>query len=87
VSRLKVLGEMDITEHRIPQEGRVSLQVSDRQIDLRLATLPSIFGETCVMRLLDKSASIRTLPELGFFPDHARTLRRDVPQALMASFS
>jgi type IV pilus assembly protein PilB len=69
VSRLKVLGEMDITEHRIPQEGRVSLQVSDRQIDLRLATLPSIFGETCVMRLLDKSASIRTLPELGFFPD------------------
>ena len=69
VSRLKVLGEMDITEHRVPQEGRVSLQVSDRQIDLRLATLPSIYGETCVMRLLDKSASIRSLPELGFFPD------------------
>ncbi len=69
VSRLKVLGEMDITEHRIPQEGRVSLQVSDRQIDLRLATLPSIYGETVVMRLLDKSASIRTLPQLGFFPD------------------
>ena len=69
VSRLKVLGEMDITEHRIPQEGRVSLSVSDRQIDLRLATLPSIYGETVVMRLLDKSASIRTLPELGFFPD------------------
>ena len=69
VSRLKVLGEMDITEHRVPQEGRVSLQVSDRQIDLRLATLPSIYGETVVMRLLDKSASIRTLPQLGFFPD------------------
>jgi len=69
VSRLKVLGEMDITEHRVPQEGRVSLQVSDRQIDLRLATLPSIYGETCVMRLLDKSASIRSLPDLGFFPD------------------
>jgi type IV pilus assembly protein PilB len=69
VSRLKVLGEMDIAEHRIPQEGRVSLSVGDRQIDLRLATLPSMFGETCVMRLLDKSASIRGLPELGFFPD------------------
>ncbi len=69
VSRLKVLGEMDITEHRVPQEGRVSLSVSDRQIDLRLATLPSMFGETCVMRLLDKSASIRSLPELGFFSD------------------
>ena len=69
VSRLKVLGEMDIAEHRTPQEGRVSLSVSDRQIDLRLATLPSLFGETCVMRLLDKSASIRTLPELGFYGD------------------
>ena len=69
VSRLKVLGEMDITEHRVPQEGRVSLSVSDRQIDLRLAVLPSIYGETIVMRLLDKSASLRTLPELGFFPD------------------
>ena len=69
VSRLKVLGEMDITEHRVPQEGRVSLSVSDRQIDLRLATLPSMFGETCVMRLLDKSASIRSLPDLGFLPD------------------
>jgi type IV pilus assembly protein PilB len=66
ISRLKVLGEMDITEHRIPQEGRVSLSVSDRQIDLRLAMLPSMYGETCVMRLLDKSASIRSLPELGF---------------------
>ncbi|MGH9093044.1 MAG: GspE/PulE family protein, partial [Acidimicrobiales bacterium] len=69
VSRLKVLGEMDIAEHRVPQEGRVSLSVSDRQIDLRLATLPSLFGETCVMRLLDRSASIRSLPELGFYGD------------------
>jgi type IV pilus assembly protein PilB len=69
VSRLKVLGEMDITEHRIPQEGRVSLRVSDRQIDLRLAVLPSVYGETVVMRILDKSASLRKLPELGFLPD------------------
>ncbi len=69
ISRLKVLGEMDITEHRIPQEGRVSVAVGDRQIDLRLAILPSLYGESCVMRLLDKSASIRRLSELGFFPD------------------
>jgi type IV pilus assembly protein PilB len=69
VSRLKVLGEMDIAEHRIPQEGRVSVSMSDRQIDLRLATLPSVYGETVVMRLLDKSRSLRTLPELGFSPD------------------
>jgi type IV pilus assembly protein PilB len=66
VSRLKVLGEMDITEHRIPQEGRVSLSVSDRQIDLRITTLPSIYGESVVMRLLDKSIGLRSLPDLGF---------------------
>ena len=69
VSRLKVLGDMDITEHRIPQEGRVSLTVSDRQIDLRLVTLPTVFGETVVMRVLDKSRSLRSLPELGFASD------------------
>jgi type IV pilus assembly protein PilB len=73
ISRLKVLGEMDITEHRIPQEGRVSVSVGDKQIDLRLAVIPSLYGESCVMRLLDKTSSIRRLSELGFFPD---TLQR-----------
>ena len=71
LSRLKVLGEMDITEHRVPQEGRVSVGVGDRQIDLRLATLPTLYGESCVMRLLDKTASIRKLSELGFLADTA----------------
>jgi type IV pilus assembly protein PilB len=69
VSRLKVLGDMDITEHRIPQEGRVSLTVSDRQIDLRLVTLPTVWGETVVMRVLDKSQTVKSLPELGFASD------------------
>jgi type IV pilus assembly protein PilB len=69
VSRLKVIGDMDITEHRIPQEGRVTLTVSDRQLDLRLVTLPTVWGESVVMRVLDKSQSLRTLPELGFAAD------------------
>jgi type IV pilus assembly protein PilB len=69
VSRLKVIGDMDITEHRIPQEGRVSLTVSDRQIDLRLVTLPTVWGETVVMRVLDKSQTLRSLSELGFAAD------------------
>src|SRR6202034_2394127 len=69
VSRLKVIGDMDITEHRIPQEGRVSLTVSDRQIDLRLVTLPTVWGETVVMRVVDKSQTLRSLPELGFAAD------------------
>jgi type IV pilus assembly protein PilB len=70
VSRLKVLGEMDITEHRVPQEGRVSLSLGDRQLDLRLAVLPSVWGETVVMRILDKSSNLRSLPELGFLPSN-----------------
>jgi type IV pilus assembly protein PilB len=69
VSRLKVIADMDITEHRIPQEGRVSLTVSDRQIDLRLVTLPTVWGETVVMRVLDKSQTLRSLPDLGFPAD------------------
>ncbi len=69
VSRLKVIGDMDITEHRIPQEGRVSLTVSDRQIDLRIVTMPSVWGETVVMRVLDKSQSLRSLADLGFASD------------------
>ncbi len=68
-SRLKVIGDMDITEHRIPQEGRVSLTVSDRQLDLRLVTLPTVWGESVTMRVLDKSQSLRRLPELGFPAD------------------
>jgi type IV pilus assembly protein PilB len=69
VSRLKVLGEMNIAEHRIPQEGRVSLSVSGRQIDLRLAVLPTVYGENVVMRILDKSSNLRSLSELGFLSD------------------
>jgi type IV pilus assembly protein PilB len=80
ISRLKVLGEMDITEHRVPQEGRVSVSVGDRQIDLRLAMLPSLYGETCVMRLLDKTASIRQLSELGFLTDTLERYARSYSQ-------
>ncbi len=69
VSRLKVVGDMDITEHRIPQEGRVTLTVSDRQLDLRMVTLPTVWGESVVMRVLDKSKNLKTLPELGFAAD------------------
>jgi general secretion pathway protein E len=73
VSRVKVMGRMNIAEKRLPQDGRASVQVGDRVIDLRLSTVPASHGERVVIRLLDKSARLYTLGELGM---DARTLER-----------
>ena len=69
VSRLKIMAELDIAERRVPQDGRVSLRVTGRQIDLRVATLPSIYGEKVVIRILDKDDAVLDLPDLGFLPE------------------
>lgn len=69
VSRLKIMADLDIAERRVPQDGRVSLRVAGRPIDLRVATLPSIYGEKVVIRILDKDDAILELKELGFLPD------------------
>ncbi|NNK91629.1 MAG: Flp pilus assembly complex ATPase component TadA [Acidimicrobiia bacterium] len=66
VSRVKIMADLNIAERRVPQDGRVSLKVGDRAIDLRVATLPSIYGEKVVMRILDKSGGVATLEDLGF---------------------
>ncbi len=73
VSRIKVMGRMNIAEKRLPQDGRASVQVGDRVIDLRLSAVPASHGERVVIRLLDKSARLYTLGELGM---DARTLER-----------
>jgi general secretion pathway protein E len=65
ISRMKVIGKMNIAEKRLPQDGRSTVQVGDRSIDLRIASLPTSFGERVVVRLLDKSARVYTLDELG----------------------
>ncbi len=69
VSRLKIMAELDIAERRVPQDGRVSLRVAGRQIDLRVATLPSIYGEKVVIRILDKDDAVLELADLGFLPE------------------
>jgi type IV pilus assembly protein PilB len=69
VSRLKIMSEINIAERRRPQDGRVSLRVAGRQLDLRVSTLPTIYGEKVVMRLLDSSNALLELPELGFLED------------------
>lgn len=65
ISRIKILSEMKIDEHRTPQDGRFNFKVEDKEVDLRISVLPTIFGEKIVMRLLRKSGGIPTLPDLG----------------------
>jgi general secretion pathway protein E len=65
LSRVKIIGRMNIAEKRLPQDGRATVQMGDRLIDLRIASLPSSHGERMVLRLLDKSARLYTLNELG----------------------
>lgn len=65
VSRLKVMSELDVTERRRPQDGRITVKTPMRIVDLRISTLPTINGEKIVMRLLDRNASVHRLSELG----------------------
>ena len=65
ISRIKILGEMDVAERRIPQEGRVRLKISGTELDLRLATYPTLFGEAAAIRLLSKDQLIH-IEDLGF---------------------
>ncbi len=65
-SRLKIMAELDIAEKRIPQDGRIKIRIGSKKIDLRVSTLPTIFGEKVVMRILDKSNLEIDLTKLGF---------------------
>jgi len=72
ISRLKVMADLNIAEKRVPQDGRMTIRVSNRVLDLRLATLPTVFGEKVVIRILDKSNAMLQLSELGFQEDSFR---------------
>lgn len=76
ISRLKLMAEADISEKRLPQDGRFTLKVQDKHIDVRLATIPTQAGESVVMRLLDHGSAIRTLDELGMPEDILERFRR-----------
>ncbi|HXE42688.1 MAG TPA: GspE/PulE family protein, partial [Candidatus Baltobacteraceae bacterium] len=66
ISRLKVMANLNISERRLPQDGRISLSILNRQIDLRMATLPTQFGESVVLRVLDRDAVKLEIESLGF---------------------
>src|SRR4028118_177018 len=69
ISRLKIMAELDIAERRLPQDGRISLRIGGRAVDVRVSTLPSAHGERAVLRLLDKGESKFTLEALGMSGD------------------
>lgn len=69
IARLKIIGGMDISEKRKPQDGRITMIIDRREYDIRVSILPTVFGEKCVMRLAQKTALQRDKKDLGFTPD------------------
>jgi type II secretory ATPase GspE/PulE/Tfp pilus assembly ATPase PilB-like protein len=72
ISRLKVLSGMDLAEKRVPLDGRIKLDIPGKKLDVRVSSIPSVFGESIVMRLLDQSNVLMGLEDVGFLPDSIR---------------
>lgn len=78
VSRIKILSNLDIAERRLPQDGVFFVKVENKGIDIRVSTIPAIFGEKVVMRILDKSATPLSLGDLGFSPEELERFRKAI---------
>lgn len=76
LSRLKVMGKMDIAERRLPQDGTTSFVSAGREVDVRISSLPSIYGERIVMRLQDQSSGVKELDEIGLLQPHLEDMGR-----------
>ena len=76
ISRLKIMADLDIAERRVPQDGRIRLRLQDRQVDARVSTLPTLHGESVVLRLLDGESGRASLDQLGMADDTLATLER-----------
>jgi len=76
ISRLKIMARLDISEHRIPQDGRIRISTVGKDLDLRVNVLPTTHGESIVMRILDKSSVMLGIPELGFFSDDQEMIEK-----------
>jgi len=76
ISRLKIMANLDIAEKRLPQDGRFSVRIAGKQADIRVSTLPTAFGERVVLRLLDKSAGLLTLEDIGIDPTLMPIMRK-----------
>ncbi len=80
VSRIKIMADLDIAERRLPQDGRVQMTVKDKQIDLRVSTLPTVRGEKVVLRILDKSSLMLDLKKLGFLSEHLASFKKMIEE-------
>lgn len=80
VSRIKIMANMDISERRAPQDGRIEVKMQGKLIDLRVSTFPTIYGEKVVMRILDKSSTILDLTSLGFVPESFDKVKKLISQ-------
>jgi general secretion pathway protein E len=76
ISRIKILAEMDISEQRRPQDGQFSVKIGDNEVDIRVATMETPYGERATLRILDKSLSLFTLAEIGFSPGTLETFKK-----------
>ncbi len=77
-SRVKIMARLDITEKRIPQDGRIQISVDGNDIDLRVSSIPTTHGESIVMRILDKSSIQLDIPKLGFYADDLELVNRSI---------
>lgn len=78
ISRIKILSKMDIAEKRLPQDGGFMVKMNKKLIDLRVSTMPTIYGEKIVIRILDKSRVPLDLAKLGFFPEELELIRKGI---------
>jgi type II secretory ATPase GspE/PulE/Tfp pilus assembly ATPase PilB-like protein/FixJ family two-component response regulator len=87
ISRIKILAKMDISERRKPQDGRITVKTGTRIVDIRVSSMPTISGEKMVMRILDKSASIKKIEELGVLPGDLKKINTMIkkPQGVIIS--
>ncbi len=75
ITRIKIMAKMNIAERRVPQDGRIELEVQGRDLDLRVSTIPTIYGEKVVIRMLDRSNFLRSTSELGLTEEEQRTFK------------
>ena len=81
ISRLKVMAGIDIAERRLPQDGRIMRKVGNREIDIRVSSVPTVHGERIVLRLLDRSSLLRELEDVGFTPENYESFSRLIQMA------
>ncbi|HEV3320437.1 MAG TPA: ATPase, T2SS/T4P/T4SS family [Solirubrobacteraceae bacterium] len=78
VSRIKIMGDLDIAEKRMPQDGRFALTIEGRRVDIRVVTLPLVYGESVVLRILDKGVTVQSLQSLGMEPAELQRFERAI---------